>query len=436
MSLRILHISDIHIGVENYGHAASESEVDALPAYFAPGVDRTQFVGTSTRLLDFLTTFDWSVDYAITHNVDLVLFSGDAYKNRDPSQTHQREFARRVARVANAGVPVFLIVGNHDLPHVANRATALEIFPTLSVTNVQVGSTLETVRVETKAGPLQIVALPWIRIGQFMAKEETRDLTLDQIKSAVEARLTGHLEEEVAKLDPGLPAVLCAHVTVSGAKVGSERSMMLGNDHTLGLGTVANPAFDYVALGHVHKYQMLTQSPPVVYPGSIQRIDFSEEHEEKGFNLVELDQTKPRGERNVTCTFVPVDARKMLTMDVQTGPGEDPTDAALEVAGKFAGEGLEESIVRMRISMDAEQEPAFSEARVRQALTSAFHLAGIERTVHRERRMRLGGEDAEHISPMLALRRYLESRNTANAREKVLVEYAEKIMQEELNGDG
>ena len=96
MSLRILHISDIHIGVENYGHAASESEVDALPTYFAPGVDRAQFVGTSTRLLDFLTTFDWSVDYAITHNVDLVLFSGDAYRNRDPSQTHQREFAGRI----------------------------------------------------------------------------------------------------------------------------------------------------------------------------------------------------------------------------------------------------------------------------------------------------------------------------------------------------
>ena len=430
--MKILHISDIHIGVENYGHAASEAEVQALPLYFAPGADRAQFVGMSTRLLDFLTTFDWSVEYAITHGVDLVIFSGDAYKNRDPSQTHQREFARRIARLANSGVPVYLIVGNHDLPHVANRATALEIFPTLSVANVQVSSTLETVRVETKVGPIQIVALPWIRIGQFMAREETRDMTLDQIKSAVEARLTGHLEEEVGKLDPSLPAILCAHVTVSGATVGSERTMMLGNDHTLGLGTVANPAFDYVALGHIHKHQMLTQNPPVVYPGSIQRIDFSEEHEEKGFNLVELDQTKPHGERNVTCTFVPLAARPMLTMDVAVQPGEDPTDAALEVAGKFAGEGLEESIVRMRISMNAEQEPAFSEARVRQALTSAYHLAGIDRTVRRERRTRLGSDDAERISPMMALRRYLESRNTPDAREKVLVDYAERIMQEEL----
>jgi hypothetical protein len=84
--------------------------------------------------------------------------------------------------------------------------------------------------------------------------------------------------------------------------------------------------------------------------------------------------------------------------------------------------------------MDAEQEPAFSEARVRQALTSAFHLAGIERTVHRERRTRLGTEDAEKISPMMALRRYLESRNTAADREKVLIDYAERLLTEEIEG--
>ena len=109
--------------------------------------------------------------------------------------------------------------------------------------------------------------------------------------------------------------------------------------------------------------------------------------------------------------------------------------AIVEVRRPALDERLEDSIVRMRISMEAEQEPAFSEARVRQALTSAFHLAGIERTVHRERRTRLGAEDAEKISPMVALRRYLESRNTAEARETLLVDYAERLLQEELDGE-
>ncbi len=434
--MRLLHISDIHIGVESYGRPATEEDVAALPAYFAPDQERSQYVGVSTRLLDFLTALDCAVDYAINHGVDLFLFAGDAYKSRDPSQTHQREFARRIARLSAAGVPAFLTVGNHDLPHVANRASALEIFPTLNVDNVIVSQTLETRRVHTNAGDIQVVALPWIRIGHFMAREETRGLTLEQIKQAVEARLTDHLREEVAALDPNTPAVLCAHVNVSGAKTASEQSMMLGNDHVIGLGTVALPQFDYVALGNIHKHQTLTQNPPVVYAGSIERVDFSEEREDKGFVIVDIDPAKPQGERLVSYDFVAVDARPMLTIDVPTRAAEDPTDAALEAVGKHSGEGLERSIVRLRVEMTAEQEPAFRESAVRQALASAFHVAGVERRVHRDRRTRLATDDAERLGPIDALRRYFEAKSTPADREQSLVAYAERLLEEDLAARG
>ncbi|WP_200907442.1 metallophosphoesterase family protein, partial [Ardenticatena maritima] len=69
---RILHFSDLHIGTENYGRINPET-------------------GLSTRLEDFLRAFDFVVDYALENDVDLVLFTGDAFKNRDPSPTHQRE---------------------------------------------------------------------------------------------------------------------------------------------------------------------------------------------------------------------------------------------------------------------------------------------------------------------------------------------------------
>ena len=72
--MRILHFSDLHIGVENYGR-----------------IDPT--TGLSTRLGDFLAALDQVVDFALENDVDLVLLAGDVYKGRDPSQTHQREFA-------------------------------------------------------------------------------------------------------------------------------------------------------------------------------------------------------------------------------------------------------------------------------------------------------------------------------------------------------
>ena len=440
--MRVLHLSDVHIGVENYGRPATEADLAALPPHFAPGADRSAFVGMPTRLLDFLTALDEAVDYALREGVDLVLFSGDAYKSRDPSQTHQREFARRIARLADAGIVVFLTPGNHDLPHVASRAGALDIFPTLRVENVVLGSTLATYRVATRSGDAQVVALPWIRIGGFMAKEETRGLTLEQIKEAVEARITEHLAEEVAQLDPALPAFLCAHVNISGATTASERSMMLGNDHVLGLGTVAIPAFDYVALGNIHKHQVLSQNPPVAYAGSIERIDFSEEHEDKGFCVIDVDASKPRGERVTDFRFVPVAARAMLTIDVPARSGEDPTDATLEAIAKHAGSGpstgsgqaLEGAIVRVRVSMDAEQEPAFREAAVRQALAPAHYVVGIERNVRRASRTRLGTDEAEKLGPLDALRRYLASKNTSAEREELLVERAEQLLREEIEG--
>ena len=101
--MRVLHFSDLHIGVENYGRIDPET-------------------GLSTRLGDFLAAFDQVVDYAIDNHFDLVLLAGDAYKGRDPSQTHQREFARRLTRLSTAGIPSFLLVGNHDLPNAASRA--------------------------------------------------------------------------------------------------------------------------------------------------------------------------------------------------------------------------------------------------------------------------------------------------------------------------
>ena len=432
--MRVLHFSDVHVGVENYGRPATEADLAALPPHFAPGADRSGFVGMPTRLLDFLTVLDETVDYALREGVDLVLFSGDAYKSRDPSQTHQREFAKRIARLAEAGVVVFLTPGNHDLPHVASRASALDIFPTLRVENVVVGTTLDTYRVATLSGDAQVVALPWIRIGVFMAKEETRGLRLEEIKKAVEARITEHLADEVAQLDPALPAFLCAHVNIAGATTASERGMMLGNDHVLGLGTVAIPAFDYVALGNIHKHQVLTQHPPVAYAGSLERIDFNEEHEDKGFCVIDVDPSSPAGERVTGFRFVPVAARPMLTIDVPARSGEDPTDAALEAIGKHAGSRLEGSIVRVRVSMDAEQEPAFREAAVRRALAPAHYVVGIERSVRRTARTRLGTDEAEKLGPLDALRRYLASKNTPADRERVLVERAEQLVREEIEG--
>ena len=412
--MRILHFSDLHIGVENYGR------ID--PA-----------TGLSTRLGDFLGALDQVVEYALSERVDLVLLAGDAYKGRDPSQTHQREFAARLYRIASAGIPVFLLVGNHDLPNASSRANAVEIFPTLQVPNVYIGDNLQTYLVETPAGPLQIVAVPWPRRGRLLTREESRGLTIDQVREEIEARMTEAIAQRVSDLDPAVPAILTGHVTVSGSTTGTERSMMLGNDHVLLASAVHRPELEYVALGHIHKHQVLRREPPLMaYSGSLQRVDFSEEADEKGFCVVDLDPSAPAGQRLAGFQFQVVNARRFVTVDATVTSGDpDPTATVLRA---IARHDVADAVVRVRIRLPAEAETALREGDLRQALQSAHYIAAISREVEGARRTRLASGESEGLQPLSALRIYLEGRDTDPQRAERVLRYAEEIIAEVEGG--
>src|SRR5213595_2146570 len=88
--LRIAHLADTHIGMENYGRINPET-------------------GLNQRLHDFLNSLDQAIDGAIAASVDLIVFAGDIYKTRDPTPTHQREFARRVHRLSSAGIKTVIV---------------------------------------------------------------------------------------------------------------------------------------------------------------------------------------------------------------------------------------------------------------------------------------------------------------------------------------
>ena len=412
--MRIIHFSDLHIGVENYGRIDPET-------------------GLSTRLLDFLSTLDELVEYALASDVDLVLLAGDAYKGRDPSQTQQREFARRLARLSSAGIPVFLLVGNHDLPLALGRANAVEIFRTLEVSNLQVGEELQTYTVATRKGPLQILAVPWPKRSGLFSREDSRGMTIQEARERIEDIFTRGIQHEVEGLDPSLPAVLTGHVTINGATTGTERSMMLGQDHALLPSAVHKPELDYVALGHIHKHQILRDSPMVVYSGSLQRVDFSEEADTKGFCVIELDPSAPQGKRMVDFKFQPVNARPFLTIEAQVLAGDaDPTATVIRTIMRRSVVG---AIVRLRIVLPTEQNVHLRETEVRDALAAAHYVASITREVEQDRRTRIPAAVAEGLAPIDALKLYLESRSMEPERQEKVLRYAEELAATELLGE-
>ncbi len=406
--MKILHFADLHLGVETYGRTDTAT-------------------GLSTRLLDFLASLDKVIDYAIENRVDLVIFCGDAYKTREPTQTQQREFAKRISRLSASDIPIFLLVGNHDLPNAIGRATSTEIFDTLSVKNVYVSNRPDIFKIPTRGGTVQVASLPWLRRSALLSREETKNLDFEQMKEKLQQTLTGAIEHHVSKLDPSLPAILAAHVWVAGAQAGTEKQMTIGQEHVLLLSNVANPAFDYIALGHIHRHQVLAQSPPVVYAGSLSRLDFSDENDEKGFYLVEIGTEKVDGQRPVSYEFHPIEGRRFLTIEVSLAAEDsDPTATVLQAIAAQEKK-LKEAIVRLNITLPAELEGQLRDADIREALQEAY-FATIARETVCEARLRLGQFTAEEITPLDALKKYLETKKTPPTRAKILMEYGERLI--------
>jgi len=404
--INLLHFADIHIGTENYGRLD--------PA-----------TGVNGRVLDFLHRFDEIIDYGLEHDVDVVVFAGDAYKHRNPNPTYQRAFARRIKRLADAGVHVVLLIGNHDIPNMVQRASSVDIFHTLDVPNVIVGRTEHVHPIETRHGLVQIATMPYPVRQRLLVHEKYRGLTVEALDRELQHIVSRSVQALADHIDPAIPAILTAHLSVSEATYGSERSVMLGRDAVILKSALTDAAWDYVALGHIHKHQSLNEGsyPHIVYAGSPSRIDFGEETEAKGFCWVEV----ARGE--TMWEFVPLQARPFVTVRVDL---RDELNPLMALQAKLATHDLTEAVVRLIIKLRAEQEPLLRERDIRGLLSDAYFVGSISRDVERETRLRLGSLAPEEMTDTDLLTHYFGNKKVGDPEHfEELLRYAKDIFASE-----
>jgi exonuclease SbcD len=403
--IRLLHLADVHIGMENYGRINPKT-------------------GLSTRLEDFCQTLDEAVDFAIKEQVDLVAIAGDVYKTRDPTPTHQREFAERIARLGKAEIPVVIVPGNHDIPLSLQRATSVEIFRTLELPGVTVMRLVGRRTIETRSGPVQVLAMPWPTRGQYLNVDEFKNQTIEELNRLMVEHSTAKLREEAGKLDPAVPSVVIGHLHVFGAKVGAERLLAIGTDPVYELAALGSlPNVDYVALGHIHKHQCLSVGqPPVVYAGSLNRVDFSEEEEPKGFVVAEIERGACDWE------FHEVKARPFLTIDARA-ESDDPTREVLRAVYR-AGERVREAVVRLRITTFRSLAGRLDEREIRDQLREAHFLLPFQIDYLDADRQRLSGEELQGKTPLELLDLYWEGKGVATERRATLARYARQFMEE------
>jgi exonuclease SbcD len=386
--------------------------------------------GLPARALDFLKALDTIVDTAIDERVDMVLFAGDAYKDRTPVPTFQREWGRRMVRLSQAGIPTLLLVGNHDLSPAAGRAHAMQEFETIPVPHIRVISRPTFFAPPDLEGlPLQVIGLPWVNRSSLMATLQMSAAEPEKVFEAIETRLVALVEGWLEARDPSLPLVLAAHASVQGASFGAERCVMLGSDLVLPRSLVCDPRLSYAALGHIHKPQDLNegQQPPAVYPGSIERVDFGEVDDRKSFVIADVATGQP-----TRLDWRALPGRRFIDRWVRYASGDEVRLGAQTCLPP--AEELEGAIVRLVVEYPAEHEPLLNEVEIRRQAEGcfAFHLV---RRPQRQARLRLPTDTA--ISSLTAvdlLDVYWRSVNTDGEESAALRDLARQVIQRVSGG--
>jgi exonuclease SbcD len=384
--MKILHFADAHID------SVTGGKIDPS--------------GLPLRVLDFLKSIDTIVDTAIKEKVDLVLFAGDTYKDRMPTPTYQREWLKRIFRLSEAKIPTLMITGNHDVSPASGRANTLFEFDTLSVPYVRVSTKPEFLRpADLWNLPIQILTVPWINSSLFLMTSGDK-IDKGRVGEEIEDRVSNILEHWLDELDPQLPSILLAHCSVLGAVFSTERKVMLGKDMVLPGWLVKDSRLDYTALGHIHKFQDLNEGhfPPVIYPGSIERIDFGELNDQKGFIVAEVQKGKTSYEHRALEVRPFIEADFDFTQKgkvflngaeiVPCGIGRE-TDSIIE--GVKCQWNVKDSILKIIINFPKEMDENFDDKRLISAFGSAFEFK-IVKKAKLEERLRITGMTVGEIT--------------------------------------
>ena len=414
--MKIIHFSDLHIGYTRY----------------SKGIDLE--TGLDNRIVDFLNTFDELVNYALEENIDLVIFAGDAYKDRNPSQTHQKEFAKRLLKLTKANIPVALVVGNHDMPGNKGRATALDIFPTMNVDNITVIDKLQLYELKTKSGiQIQILGMPWIRKGSLISRLSNikKDITIEDLNKQIIQTLDNSLEKEISKINKSIPCIFSGHLTVMEAKTSTETLMSIGADYMFPAQFFARPEFEYVALGHVHKDQVLIESPPVIYSGSLERVDFGEKNDIKGFYVIEIEPKKSQGNRLVSYKKVPVSARNFREYIINI-PKETEFPVNI-IEEELKSNDIKDSIARITIESTREHYESINDPKIQSILSNAKYLVSTELKLISEKKIN-DLQITENLGIIDSFEKYLENFKEINdQKRKRLLDYGKEIINEYEN---
>jgi exonuclease SbcD len=205
--------------------------------------------------------------------------------------------------------------------------------------------------------------------------------------------------------------------------------VMLGNDLVLTGSLVKNPKLNYVAMGHIHKPQDVNEGhqPPVVYPGSIERVDFGEAKEDRYFVIADVEKGKDTEVEWIELTGV----RKFIDRRMVLDSNENVTDALKNALPNV--KEMSEAIVRLVVDYPREWDSLIDESALRKYTEGTFEFHLVKRP-QSEARVRIAeGQVVSSLSPLDLLAQYFDSAKTRDVDD--LQKLAQQIISSDENED-
>ena len=379
--MKICCIADLHIGLKTYAELDNEKHL-------------------YDREIEILINFKNIINMCINKNIPILIIAGDIYHNFQPSSNLQDEVNKILYYASQNKLYVLILEGNHDLKKSIGSVSSLEVFDTFHISYI-----IHTSKFLDKELIINNETIRFIFLPTYTNNEEIKYL-LDQ-----------NIYNYKNKM------IVIGHFTTQGAQLNDW--LIAENEEHIDINLFNNRNINYVILGHLHKQQILQkENPCIFYTGSLQRTDFNEEDQEKGYIIIDTNLNQ--------LNFYPIQTQNFYTLKIDIDKDLLQNNSIINfIKDKININKIENSIMRVIINTIEELKLTIEEEQILRNYILDYQpkkLLFIKQNIKDNKRSR-----NEQLNELLTLDKALEIFYKDQPREEERITLGKQIINQYFN---
>ena len=308
--MKICCIADLHVGIKSYSQIDPETHL-------------------YSREIEILNTFRYIVQQCIEQHIPILIIAGDVFHTSKPNPNLQDEVNKILYFASSHNLYILILDGNHDKPKLNNSVSVLKSTDTFHIPNIIHTSQFLDKEININNDICRFIFLPTYTDN-------------NQIKELLDQNL--YINNDYSN-----PIIVIGHFTTQGAQLNDW--LISENEEHIDIHLFDNRNINFVVLGHLHKTQILKEKDPIIfYTGSLQRTDFNEENQEKGYYIIDSLTND--------YIFYPIITQKFYTINIKIN---NDLSVLEQIYSSINQEKIKDAIVRVIIEVNEDLQLSIEE---------------------------------------------------------------------------